>query len=147
MTSAEQQIHTLITPVAEEAGLIVEEVTIAGNNVVKIILDLPDGPGGIDSDHLAEISRTISQLMDKHDPLDSAYTLEVSTPGLSRQLREPRHFRRAGGHDVKVKLREGADVIGTVIDADDAAVRLQVGNEERTITYDQIRRAKVHLAF
>lgn len=147
MTSGEDQIHTLITPAVHEAGLVVEEVTMAGSGVVKIVIDLPDGPGGIDSDQLADVSRTISQLLDEHDPLDTPYTLEVSTPGLSRQLREPRHFRRASGHDIKAKLTEGDDVIGTVIDADEAAVRLRVGDEERTISYDQIRRAKVHLVF
>ena len=55
------------------------------------------------------VSRELSAVLDVEDPLDHAYNLEVSSPGLDRPLRKPSHFERYLGQMVKVTLREGLE--------------------------------------
>nr|MDA8340990.1 ribosome maturation factor RimP [Actinomycetota bacterium] len=66
-----------------------------------------DRPGGVDLDELAQANRVVSAYLDEHDPVPGRYTLEVSSPGVERQLRRPEHFARAVGQTVQVKTRPG----------------------------------------
>ena len=70
---------------------------------------LVDADGGIDLHTIARFSRSVSRALDEQDPIDSRYTLEVSSPGLERPLRTPDHFRRAAGAKIKVKTRPDFD--------------------------------------
>lgn len=99
-----------LQPVAARAGLVIEgaSVVAAGRRtVVRVVVDLPDGPGGVTSDALTDVSRDISHLLDAHDLVRGSYTLEVTTPGVDRPLTEPRHFRRALGRLVTVTTSTG----------------------------------------
>lgn len=99
-----------LAPVAASAGLLLEQVSVAPSGrrtLVRAVVDLPDGPGGVSSDALADVSREISRALDEADLFKGAYILEVSTPGLDRPLTQPRHFRRAEGRLVTVTTAEG----------------------------------------
>ena len=91
---------------------------------------------------IEELTRAMSRALDDADPIDSRYTLEVSSPGLERALRTPAHFAGAIGSPVKVKTKPEVDgdrrVEGTLTAADDHGVT--VG--ERTLGYDEIERAR-----
>lgn len=99
-----------LEPVVTEAGLFLEGVSVspAGRRtVVRVVVDLADGPGGVSSDALAEVSREVSRALDGSDLLTGPYTLEVTTPGVDRPLTDPRHFRRAVGRLVAVTTGTG----------------------------------------
>lgn len=121
-------LREALSPVVEAAGLVLEDVEVKGvppKRVVSVTVDLPDGPGGVSSDALAEVSRTVSARLDEvGDVLSGAYQLEVSTPGLTRPLTQPRHFRRAQGRLVTLQSA-GETLRGRVIGADDDGVHLQ----------------------
>ena len=71
------------------SGLYLEEVRVGRSGrgmVVRVIVDLPSGPGGVGSDSLTEVSRAISARLDDVDLVEGSYTLEVSTPGAERPL-------------------------------------------------------------
>lgn len=75
-----------------------------------------DPPGDVHQDRSTiglrdceQISRQLSAILDVEDPLEHAYNLEVSSPGLDRPLRKPSHFRRYLGQIAKVTLRDGLD--------------------------------------
>ena len=147
----ESAVAALAEPLAGAAGLYIEDVVVApagAKTVVKVVVDLPDGEGGVSSDAIADISRQLSSAMDEADPFPGAYTLEVTTPGLSRPLTQPRQFRRTAGHDVEIETG-GATLVGPVTAAPDGAdtVRVRVGDEEREIAYRDIQRARVHIVF
>ncbi|MGH9153848.1 MAG: ribosome maturation factor RimP [Acidimicrobiales bacterium] len=102
-----------------------------------------DRPGGVDLDAVAAVSTTVSELLDRHDPVPGRYTLEVSSPGVERPLRRPEHFRRSVGATVNVKTRpdvagerrlegllEAVDDEGIVV----AGRRLAYGDIERART-------------
>lgn len=111
------RVRDVIEPVVTGAGLHLEEleVTRAGaRTVVSVVLDLhEDETGGLSLDRIADVSRDISAALDDVIPGES--TLEVSSPGVSRPLTERRHFARARGRLVTVRLRDGEPVTGRLV--------------------------------
>lgn len=143
----EAQIAQLLTPVVGEAGLYLEEVRLvkAGkHSTLRVTVDLPEGPGGVDSTQLTDVSRAISQRLDETDPIAGAYNLEVSTPGATRELSTPRHFSRA--IDRLVAFRLGAEMFDarvTGVDGDDVVI--DRGGERVQIPISSVDHAQVVL--
>ena len=148
-----RSLTELLTPVVEEAGAFLEgvETTRAGRySTVRVLVDLPDGPGDLDLDALTEVSRAVSAAVDGADPVKGQYTLEVSTPGAERELSTPRHFRRAVGHDVELVVEDdGVDAVltGTITAADEDSVTLQADGRERVLALDDVRQARMVVIF
>lgn len=104
--------------------------------------------GGVDVDTLAAASRALSQWLDESDPIDSRYTLEVSSPGLERRLRTPRHFASAVGEVITLRerrddaptrrlegpLREATETTVTIEDAEVGLVSVALAQIERART-------------
>ena len=65
--------------------------------------------GGMTVEDCAAISRAVSAILDVEDPIYSAYTLEVSSPGLDRPLVRPDDFDRFTGLEAKIELRSALD--------------------------------------
>ena len=144
----EHEIQTLIEPLVADFGAEVFDVTWGGGRLKVAV----DAPGGIDTTTLSKVSRTISQELDLHDPIESRYILEVSSPGLERRLRRPEHFAKSIGSSVTVKLRDGKTRLsGEIVEATDAEVTLRMADDDlaeaegdpaRTVSYDDIARAQ-----
>ena len=148
-----RSLTDLLTPVVEDAGAFLEgvETTRAGRySTVRVLVDLPDGPGDLDLDALTTVSRAVSAAVDEADPVRGQYTLEVSTPGAERELSTPRHFRRAVGRDVELMVKDdGVDAVltGTVTAADEDSVTLQADGRERVLALDDVRQARMVVIF
>jgi ribosome maturation factor RimP len=120
-----------IEPVVGAAGYDLEElvVTPAGRrSVVRVVVDWE---GGVTLDDIAEISRTVSEVLDANDDGmgRTPYVLEVSSPGVDRPLTEPRHWRRNTGRLVTVAVGpagQTTEVTGRVTAVDDVGVTLAV---------------------
>lgn len=105
------ELRRVLEPVVTDAGLYLEDVSVSAagrRSVVRVVVDLADGPGGVGSDLLADVSRQVSAALDDVDVVAGAYTLEVSTPGVSRPLTTARHYRRAEGRLVRLRTASGA---------------------------------------
>lgn len=117
-----QRVRDAVEPLIAAAGLHLEdiEVTSAGaRSVVRIVVDLEeDAVGGLDLDRVAAISRGISTAIDATDAFAGELTLEVSSPGVSRPLTERRHFTRARGRLVTLRLRDGSTLTARLVDVD-----------------------------
>ena len=123
----EHEIQMLIEPLVADFGAEVFDVTWGGGRLKVAV----DAPGGIDTTTLSKVSRTISQELDLHDPIESRYTLEVSSPGLERRLRRPEHFAKSIGSSVTLKLRDGKTRLsGEIIEATDAEVTLRLADDD-----------------
>ena len=149
-SAPEQRVRDAVEPAVAAAGLIVETVTVtrAGRrSVVRVVVDLPDGPGGVDADALADVSRGVSAALDDADPVVGGYLLEVSTPGTSRPLTEPRHFRRAVGRLVRLVLDDGSTRSGRLIAAggEDEDVVLEDGGVRTAHPYHRVARGMVEV--
>jgi ribosome maturation factor RimP len=113
---------------------------------VKVVVDSDDG---VDLDQCAELSRKVSAILDANDDLmgDGPYTLEVSSPGVTRPLTLPRHWRRNIGRLVRVVLADGGVVTGRVTAADEQEAVLDVAGNTREVQYDKVGKAKVQVEF
>src|ERR1700722_15983183 len=101
----DKRLAELIEPVVAAAGLDLESVRISVAGKRRLLRIVVDSDGGVSLDDAADVSREISAMLDEGNALGEVpYTLEVSSPGVDRPLTEPRHWRRAVGRLVKVKV-------------------------------------------
>ena len=103
----EARAEKILEPIMEENNfelVDVEYVKEAGNWYLRAYVDKE---GGITLDDCELVNRTWSDRMDEEDFIPEAYILEVSSPGLGRQLKKERDFKRSIGEDVDVKFYQG----------------------------------------
>lgn len=122
------------------------EVQQAGRRqLVKVVVDSDDGVG---LDEVAEVSRTVSAALDENEHvLASAYTLEVTSPGLDRPLTQRRHWRRARFRLVKITPVEGSAYLGRVGHAGEKSVRVLAGGRIEDVRYESVAKAVVEVEF
>lgn len=133
-------LRTVLEPVVADAGLYLEDVSVSAagrRSVVRVDVDLPDGPGGVGSEALTEVSRQLSATLDEVDVVPGAYTLEVSTPGVSRPLTTARHYRRAQGRLVRLRTASGT-VRGRVLAVDGEDVVLDTEGTHQVVALADI---------
>lgn len=147
------RLEELLGPVVASEDLELDAVVRAhsgGTPLVRVTVDTPlvEGAGEqarVDSDTLAVVSRAVSAALDRADPIDGEYLLEVSTPGAERELTEPRHWKRQVGLPVRVKLRDGGHVSGRVRGADDVSATLETDGGTTTIEYANMKKARARV--
>ena len=96
----------MVEPVLENLGFRLVRVTVAarGSATVQIMAERPDGT--ISVEECADISRTLSAVLDVADPIPSGYNLEISSPGIDRPLVRPADFDRWAGYEARIEARE-----------------------------------------
>ncbi|MDF2538881.1 MAG: rimP [Herbinix sp.] len=100
----EQKTEKLLEPLVKANDFEVydvEYVKEGGNYFLRCFIDKE---GGITVDDCELVSRSLSDLLDKHDFIPDSYILEVSSPGLGRQLKRDKHFEKNIGEEVEIKL-------------------------------------------
>ena len=100
------RVRAIVEPIASDLDLDVYDIERRGVTV-RVTLDThPGSDGGITLDNLSLATRLISREIDHEDPITTRFTLEVTSPGLERQLRTPAHFQREVGKDITVRFRD-----------------------------------------
>lgn len=131
MPTDDAQLTTLLDPVVQRAGLVLEDVavsTVGRRRLVRVVVDLPETEtGSADLDRVAEASREVGDALDASDVLgQDPYALEVTTPGVDRPLTERRHWLRARTRLVRAE-RDGQDpVTGRLVEVTDDGLVLLV---------------------
>ncbi|MCC9178854.1 ribosome maturation factor RimP [Arthrobacter sp. zg-Y750] len=124
-----QRLKQYLAPTVEMQDLFLEDIEIkmaGAHRTVHVVVDLPETQvGGVSLDRISAAAQAISEAMD-NDPHDdgSPYNLEVSSPGVSRPLTEPRHWRRNVTRMVSVSVVNGDDVMGRIVSVDDDGITL-----------------------
>jgi len=141
----ERELVALIEPLVEAKGYELVKLSYAArrHGLLQLIIDHEKG---ITVDDCELISRTVSDLLDTEDPIEHAYSLEVSSPGLERPLTKAEHFKRFQGEKVKVRTSEAVSdsekFAVTLVDASDKHVTVQAENGTKTdIPYNLIKKA------
>lgn len=157
-----RRLAGLLGPVVEDAGLVLEDVALKPSGtglVLQVLVDLPEGTDSVDLDTVAEVARALSEVLDRTDPVPgSAYELEVSSPGATRELAEPRHWRRSVGRLVRVTPVEGEKFTARLLEVREDGVVLQRSHqakkgmppkllEPETWAFGAVRRARVEVEF
>ena len=102
-TGPAARVAGLAEPVLENLGYRLVRVRMFGNTL-QIMAEKPDGSMAIED--CEAVSRALSPVLDVEDPIASAYSLEVSSPGIDRPLVRAQDFERWQGHEVKIELNE-----------------------------------------
>jgi ribosome maturation factor RimP len=140
-------LESLIAPVvlAQGCELWGLEFSVQGRrSLLRVYID---SPAGVTLENCERISRQISAVMDVEDPIASAYTLEVSSPGLDRQLYTPAQFMSYIGHRIAVRLRapyQGRRRFqGLLNGLEDGDLVLQVDDTEYLLPLESVDKANV----
>ncbi|MGB9710468.1 MAG: ribosome maturation factor RimP [Thermodesulfovibrio sp.] len=116
--------------VSEQEGVEVLDIEIHPGGKGLILRIFIDREGGVTIKDCENFSRAIEAILDIEDPIKSSYTLEVSSPGIDRPLKEKKDFLRNLGRNVKIttkeKIAERTFFIGKIIDAGDDWVRIEI---------------------
>lgn len=106
----EESVMQLVAPVAAQLGYEVVDVEyLKKKNEDSELIIYIDKEGGIDLDDCEACSVAIDPIIDEADPIEEAYILCVSSPGIDRPLKRPQDFEKQMGQKVDVKLYEKLD--------------------------------------
>jgi ribosome maturation factor RimP len=102
-TGVAARVANIIEPAIEGMGYRLVRVRVTGANgcTVQIMAERPDGWMSVED--CEAVSRAVSPVLDVDDPIDKAYHLEVSSPGIDRPLVRASDFARWAGHEIKIE--------------------------------------------
>ncbi|MFB6364005.1 ribosome maturation factor RimP [Paenibacillus elgii] len=150
-TNIKSTVEELVRPFLDENGfelVDIEYVKEGGNWFLRVYVDKE---GGIDIDDCGRISEYLSAKLDEKDPIESAYFLEVSSPGAERPLKKPQDYRRAIGEHVFVTTYEPVNGLkefeGTLVSYDEQTVVVEVGKKKHEIPFDKVAGARLAIKF
>ncbi len=104
MSKTEEVVWALAEPIAKERGLKIYDTEFKKEGPDWFLRVFLYSEKGIDIDDCEYVSRALSNRLDEEDPIDKAYFLEVSSPGLDRVLKYDWHFETAIGEMIDIKL-------------------------------------------
>ena len=104
-SSVAERIKEIAEQAAIDHGLELVHAEVAGPEGRPIVRVFIDKPGGVTHDDCSGVSTQIGTVLDVEDFIHSAYTLEVSSPGLERGLYKPADYERFAGSQAKLKTR------------------------------------------
>ena len=143
------RVTSLVAPIVTDLGLDLYDIEYTGG-IVRIVVDTqPGGQAGVSLENIALITRLVSREFDHSDPVPGRYTLEVTSPGLERTLRLPRHFVREVGKTIAVRLSSALDgqrrIQGDLVSASEDTIVVRLADNaltEVTIPLSIVERAK-----
>lgn len=138
-------IRAIIEPWLAAEKLELDDLELVGSGGGRTLRILVDHEDGIDLDRLTEVSDGVGRLIDDLPSLQSAYQLEVSSPGLERKLKSPNHYRKSIGREVKVKARVDGQTVtarGELVGADDTTFTVETESGQMTLAYDDVTSAR-----
>jgi ribosome maturation factor RimP len=105
----ETRAEQLLWPITEKQGVRIYDVEYVKEGSDWYLRAYIDKDGGVNIEDCEAVSRAYSEKLDEADLIADAYILEVSSPGLGRQLKKDRHFENSIGEEVELKLFEAVD--------------------------------------
>lgn len=145
----ESLTRTLITPIIEENKFELVDVEFLKEGPNWYLRVFIDKEGGITIDDCELISRSLEKLLDKADPLEQGYILEVSSPGIDRPLKKDSDFIKYAGEPVDIKLYkpfEGKkEYHGTLLGLKDDVVTI-IAEDGKTFQFTRKEIGSIRLA-
>ena len=144
-------IEQALTPVVIEAGFFLEEVTLTSAGNRRLVTCVVDGEKSLNMDDVTSISREISNLLEEAPFMgETAFTLEVTSPGVDRPLTLPRHWRKNATRLVRVTLTNGEVITGRITTSDENVVTLVIEAkvlQEVSVAFVDVKKAIVEIEF
>jgi len=149
--NVEQVGGELAARVADELGYELVEVNLLGRGKRTLLRAFIDKEEGITLNDCEVFSRSLESLLDVEDPIAGPYTLEVSSPGLDRPLKNLNEFRRSVGKVVRIVTRENilnrSFFVGRLKAVNGDLIRLSIpdSGEEVDLPFGIIAKAKLEI--
>ncbi|MCI8414844.1 MAG: ribosome maturation factor RimP [Ruminiclostridium sp.] len=144
-------VEGLARPAVEEQGCSlwdVEYVKEAGSWYLRLYIDKE---GGVSIDDCEAVSRAVDPLLDEADPIQDAYTFEVSSAGADRVLKRPEHFAAFLGAEVDVKFYRAIDgqksCTGVLEDYSQEGLTLSAPGGRRQLAREDVASVRLHIKF
>lgn len=148
-SNTEKKVLPLLEPIVEEKGLELVDLEFVKEGANWYLRVYIDKEGGVTIDDCEAVSRLLEEKMDEADPIEQAYILEVSSPGIDRPLKKPADFERFQGEIIDVKLYQAKDgrkqFQGRLAGYADGVITLEEENGNR-LEFEQKDTASVKLA-
>ena len=147
--TAATRLEPIFEPVIEQAGFKLVRLRLMGGaaQTLQVMAGRPDGSMNVED--CAELSRALLDFIEKEEPLEGEYELEVSSPGIDRPLTRPQDFSRWSGHEAKLELdgiHEGRKRWrGIVLGLDGADVVIRADNNDVRFPFRSVLNAKLVL--
>ena len=152
MNKVESAVWTMAEPVVEQNGLeliAVEFVKEGTDWYLRLYLDKENGT--VELDDCEKISRLVSDQLDIDDPIEQAYRLEVSSPGIERPLKRDKDFKRFKGEKVRVKVFVPIDgqkeFVGELGDVDAQTIQILCDGESFSLPRDKVSKVNLEWEF
>lgn len=153
-----KRIEDIIEQPLADKGYGIVRILLSGNvrRTLQIMIDRLDNVP-VNVDDCATVSRTVSVLLDQYDPIEGAYYLEISSPGLDRPLVKLKDYIRFQGEDVVIKTHQAIDnrktFVGRLESANETEVTLTLKGEPKqenlqiTIPFSDIKSTRLYINF
>jgi ribosome maturation factor RimP len=150
--SLSEKITELVQPVVESAGFFLEDVHVLSPGNHRIITCIVDGQTPLNLDQVTSVSRNISELLDTAVFMgETAFTLEVTSPGVDRPLTLARHWQKNVNRLVRVVHLDGSVTAGRITSAESTHAILvediKGKSKEHTVEFADVKRATVEIEF
>lgn len=145
----EERTEQLLAPIAERSGVEIYDIEYVKEGSDWYLRAYIDKPDGVSIDDCENVSRALSDELDKEDFIPDAYILEVSSPGLGRTLKKDRHLAKSIGEEVEIKTYKPIDKrkeFQGILKAFDAET-VTIGTEKEEQVFARNEIALIRLAF
>lgn len=148
-----EKVLPIVKPVVEAEGLWLWDIEFYKEGSEQILCITLDSENGINIEDCERVSRAIDDPLDKADPISCEYYLQVSSPGIERELKKREHFEAFLGESVRVSfyaarkegLFSGAKVVCANLDSiseDGLSLTLEMNGNKEEILFENIAGVK-----
>ncbi|SDY70658.1 ribosome maturation factor RimP [Evansella caseinilytica] len=148
-------VEDLVSPILNELALELVDVEFKKEGKSWFLRVFIDSENGVDLDDCTVVSERLSDVLDKEDPIEQAYYLEVSSPGAERPLKKETDYARAVGKHVHLTTYAPIDgekiMEGKLLDYDGEALTIEISIKTRKkqlkVPMDKIAKARLAVTF
>lgn len=145
----QQQLIEIIQPIVESFQLQLWGCEFRQDRGRQLLCVYVEDDKGVTIDQCTKVSREISAVLDVEDTIPMRYSLEVSSPGMSRPLFELAHYERYIGRDIKFRLQAARDgqrnFLGKIeaVSSDSAAILMEIDSGTISVNFNEIEKANL----
>lgn len=147
----EERTEALLEPILADYGFDLWDVEYVKEGADYYLRAYIDKEGGITIDDCVDVSRKLSDELDKGDFIAEAYILEVSSPGLGRKLKKDKEFMRSIGKDIDIKFYKPVDgakeVSGKLVGFTKEDITIEKDGTDKAYARSEIASVKLSLDF
>ena len=147
--STEKKLETMLRPVVEDMGYEIVDVEFVKEGPNWYLRVFVDKEGGVSIDDCELISKALEKILDENDPIEQAYFLEISSPGIDRPLKRKEDFIKFNGEVIDIKHYkpfEGSKEYTGRLKAYDDDGTVTIETEEKEVSFAKKDVASVRLA-